>query len=462
MPPFHLTVLGPPELRGPNGDPIRLRTRKHLALLVYLTVEQPIHHRRDRLASLFWPKVGIEEARHSLATGLSLLRSKLGTDAFEAGRDTVRLLPGRVSTNLHSIEGGDAANSWSQRIGTFMENFELGALPDFCLWCDLQRAKAIPRLQSLLEARIDASRCRGDLQGMEELADQLHRIDHLNEAAAMATCEARAMAGDRLGALRLFENWQKALADELGARPTRDFERLAACLRRDGLPASRPARSLPDSNRSLVTHPFVGRSDEISACYRVWGHALASRSSHLLIHGDTGIGKSALADRVSSAIALEGGQCVSVHCYSAERHLTYGTVAALIGALVSLPGARATSPEQLTVLACVAPEAARMLLVATEGLTRHSLLPPLHIADALIALIMSVASEHPLVVVIDDVHLSDPPSLSMLHLLMRRLADTPVMFLMTLCDSSAAGRAALQAWASSAGATAATPEHGRR
>jgi hypothetical protein len=39
MPPhFYLKCLGSPELRSPAGDPVKFRTRKPLALLLYLAV----------------------------------------------------------------------------------------------------------------------------------------------------------------------------------------------------------------------------------------------------------------------------------------------------------------------------------------------------------------------------------------------------------------------------------------
>ena len=76
MLPFQLISLGPPELRGPDGDPVRFRTRKHFALLIYLAIEPPIPHRRDRLATIFWPDAHLEEARHSLATALSMIRGR--------------------------------------------------------------------------------------------------------------------------------------------------------------------------------------------------------------------------------------------------------------------------------------------------------------------------------------------------------------------------------------------------
>ncbi|HZM26758.1 MAG TPA: hypothetical protein VFB89_05345, partial [Gemmatimonadales bacterium] len=70
-----LRTLGVPALFAPNGDPIRFRVKKHVALLVYLAVEQRTQ-RRDRLAELLWPRVSATEARHSLATALSVLRPR--------------------------------------------------------------------------------------------------------------------------------------------------------------------------------------------------------------------------------------------------------------------------------------------------------------------------------------------------------------------------------------------------
>ncbi|MCA9723624.1 MAG: trifolitoxin synthesis, TfuA, partial [Gemmatimonadetes bacterium] len=76
MLPWRLFCLGHPVVVGPDGEPVRLRTRKHLALLIYLAIEPPVSHRRDRLAALLWPRATTEEGRHSLATALSMLRGR--------------------------------------------------------------------------------------------------------------------------------------------------------------------------------------------------------------------------------------------------------------------------------------------------------------------------------------------------------------------------------------------------
>ena len=49
-----LRCLGEPVLSGPDGEPVRFKVRKHLALLVFLAVEDKARHHRDRLAELGW------------------------------------------------------------------------------------------------------------------------------------------------------------------------------------------------------------------------------------------------------------------------------------------------------------------------------------------------------------------------------------------------------------------------
>src|SRR3954454_2501003 len=102
----YLRCLGQPALFAATGEPIRFRTRKHLALLVYIAVEGRAH-RRDRLAELLWPRVSVADARPSLAPALPTLRPRLGLEGLETSRDHVRLMPGRVSLDLDRLQAGD-------------------------------------------------------------------------------------------------------------------------------------------------------------------------------------------------------------------------------------------------------------------------------------------------------------------------------------------------------------------
>src|SRR5262249_39400841 len=72
-----LTLLGPP-CATREGHALVFRSRKHLALLVYLAVEQRHSHSRDTLLGLLWPEAAEEAARNNLRVALADLRRMLG------------------------------------------------------------------------------------------------------------------------------------------------------------------------------------------------------------------------------------------------------------------------------------------------------------------------------------------------------------------------------------------------
>ena len=83
---LRLSVFGPPELVRDDGSAVRFRTRKHLAVLLYLHFEgraRPVP--RERLLDLFWPDVPPAKGRHSLSQALLAMRSHLGMGAVTGG-----------------------------------------------------------------------------------------------------------------------------------------------------------------------------------------------------------------------------------------------------------------------------------------------------------------------------------------------------------------------------------------
>src|SRR5829696_3991477 len=82
---LELMLLGPPDVRL-DGQVLTLRTKKALALLVFLAVERGPHP-REELAELLWPKSGRSKGRTALRSALADLRRELGeTEDFRAAR----------------------------------------------------------------------------------------------------------------------------------------------------------------------------------------------------------------------------------------------------------------------------------------------------------------------------------------------------------------------------------------
>ena len=73
---LRLACLGSPEVRH-DGHVLAFRTRKTLALLVYLVVERGMHS-RDKITSLFWLDSDEPQGRAMLRNTLLYLRQALG------------------------------------------------------------------------------------------------------------------------------------------------------------------------------------------------------------------------------------------------------------------------------------------------------------------------------------------------------------------------------------------------
>ena len=264
-----LRVLGPPALHGPDGEAISFRTRKHFALLIYLALE-PTTHRRDKLGALLWPKANASEARHSLATGLSVLRAKLGKERLETARETVRLIPGSIEIDLDRLARGEIhATDTVPALAVAPLLYDL-VVPDaepWDHWRDGMVAKWQPAIRDALLARIDRSRRQGNTRAMETLADALLLLDDLSEDGVRAKMESRAFAGDRLTALQIYENWRVRLADELGAQPSDLVAGVALRLRRRGWERSSGEHIPSVRTDQWKDRHFVGRAEEYEALY---------------------------------------------------------------------------------------------------------------------------------------------------------------------------------------------------
>src|SRR5512143_2151690 len=435
MPPrYFLRCLGSPELRSPGGDPIRFRTRKHLALLAFLAVEPRQHHRRERLADLLWPDASPAEGRHSLATALSVIRGKLGPRTFESTRETVRFVAPDLEVDLDRLARGNVLGddlTPPLEMGGFLDDFEVSRAPEFVLWRELRRAHWFPAIRRAFIVLMDRCRRTGDFARIEPLADRLLGLDELSEDAIRAKMEGRAFSGDRMSAIRIFQQWRRKLEEELGATPSPLVEGMALRLRQRGFepPGTSHIPTVPtDQWRDRA---FVGRGSQYRVAYEHWEHTRDSQGRHLLLLGDSGVGKTTLAERLVTATGLEGAVSSRVQCYEVEREIPYAAIGTLVRGMLDRPGASGTPPEWLAELARTVPAVAQRVSHLPPARESEGEAAPLRLTEAVHQLATSIAEEHPLIPVVDDVHLSDDASVAVLHLLMRRTQEQRIMIVLT-------------------------------
>jgi len=120
-----------------------------------------------------------------------------------------------------------------------------------------------------------------------------------------------------------------------------------------------------------------------------------------------------------------------VQSYDLERNIPFATLAGLILGLLDRPGASATPPEALAELARTAPEVRRRFPTLPLPADTERETARIRLTESFHQLLQAISEEHPVILVIDDLHLADEPSLAVLHLVLRRATHDTVLALFT-------------------------------
>ncbi|NOT06916.1 MAG: AAA family ATPase [Gemmatimonadales bacterium] len=431
---FFLKTMGRPELFEPSGRAIHIKVRKHLALLVYLAVDSRWHHSRESLVELLWPEATPTKGRHSLSVALSVLRGALGPRAIEANVSTVRLVPGAIITDMERLEEGDVLGDETHtpiEVDGFAVDLEIADAPGFSHWRERQHAQSLRLIKAGLLSLADHARRSGDISRVFAIADRLLSVDPLAEDGIRAKMEALAMQGDRISALRTYEQWRHELALAVQAAPSELLEGIAARLRTRSATPAMVREPVPARTEQWGERPFVGRTAEYRELFEAWESTTQLNTRHVLITGESGIGKSTLAMRFGTAASLEGAVVARVQCFEMEQRIPFGMIGALIADLLDKPGALGTAPESLAELARVLPKVRERFPHLPKPRHTEGEAARLHFAEGAFALFDAVMEEQPLILIVDDYPRSDEASLSVLHMLLRRAGLERLMVVMS-------------------------------
>lgn len=222
---FRLATIG-----GTPADDavIVIRGRRTRSLLAYLLLAPDQTASRERLAGLLWSDRSDAQARSSLRQCLLELRTAgqgLGIEAFEAGRDMVRLVPGVFACDVFDIEQAlvnDDASALAARIvqiGNAQLLPDLGVPGLFGEWLDQTRAALDGRLAQAVRTRLERLVAAQDWPDAVALADAWLRREPLDENVVAAALHAELALGAEAAAQRRFRAFKAVLEKELGVAP---------------------------------------------------------------------------------------------------------------------------------------------------------------------------------------------------------------------------------------------------
>ena len=188
---------------------------------------------------------------------------------------------------------------------------------------------------------------------------------------------------------------------------------------------------------SAVPGPLSGRAHERAALVEVMHSALGGRPQALLLHGEAGVGKTALARSVVEELRIDGVQVLWGQGlrFGAVEAMYYPLVLALEGWLPDLDRVeKAALVEAIPSAALILPSLGAPPVDGQAGL--------LTVVDGLVSRAVARA---PTVLVVDDVHWADPATWDALSYLVAGFARQPMALLTTHRDE-VVGDADFQRW----------------
>ena len=303
---------------------------------------------------------------------------------------------------------------------------EFGGLP----WADLEASRLDELRLTATEMRAAAALRLGRAAQMVADLNQLTAEHPLREEAWRLLALALYQSGRQGDALAALRRARARLAEELGVDPGPALRELEdGILAQDAhlsAPAPRPPRAhaaaVPaqaGSDRTpAAAAPFVGRDAELAQALDAAADASAGRLRVVLVTGDPGAGKTALADRVSQHLAAQGWAVTAGRCPEHE-----GAPAAWAWAQALRQLAATAAPAE--------PKALAALLTGTPEQDGDAAAARFRLHRAVAGYLEEVSRTAPLLMMLDDLHRADGETLAILADVTADLATGRILVLAT-------------------------------
>jgi DNA-binding SARP family transcriptional activator len=235
-PPFELCVLGSVDLNGDATASNLLSQPKRLAVLAYLVLARPHgFHRRDVLAGLFWPEQSDFHARAALRKAVHGIRQSLGDDVLlSRGDEEVAVDRDRLWCDANAfdaaIDDGQFARALELFRGELLEGFYPDA-PGFERWLAAERPRYHEAAGHAAWALAERYEKGSDITSASRWARKAAKLAGADERRIRRVLALLDRAGDRAGAMRVYEDFADYVRTELDIEPSAETQALMQAMR---------------------------------------------------------------------------------------------------------------------------------------------------------------------------------------------------------------------------------------
>ena len=460
-------ILGPLEVID-GGQRLRLGGVKQRAVLAILLLNPNRMVSVDRLVDELWDGRPPGSAISTLQTYISHLRDlleprrsrgaaaqvlvtqnpgyllRVGPDDLDAVRFERLIRQGQ-----QALEAGKAPTA-AAHLQLALELWRGPALADFA--DQPFAATEIDRLDELrlvaVEGRVEAELAMGRHAQLVGDLEALVAEHPFREGFRAQLMLALYRSGRQADALGVFRTTRELLASELGIDPDDRLRRLEQAILQhapelDWQPERVGARSAEPaaSDRRVDLPPFnflVGREREMAELRGALAEVRAGHGRLVLVGGEPGIGKTRLARELSEEAQADGWQVLWGRVWEEDGAPSFWPWVQIARAWMS----ECPVEDLVSGLAADAAVIGQLVTELAErlpGLPAPSRLEPalarFRLFDGITSWLRRAAAEQPIVLVLDDLHRADTPSLLLLRFLARELGGIRMLVLGTYRDT---------------------------
>ena len=487
-------ILGPLEVRR-GGQALSLGGARQRALLAILLTHANRVVAVDRLVELLWGDEPPESADHALHVYVSQLRRVLEPNGppyqvllsrppgylLQVGRDA---LDAAQFESLLEKAGRSPPDQAAAQLRQALSLWRGPPLADFG-----RQAFALGEAMRLSELRLQAmeDRIQADmaLGRHAELVGELHGLvaEHpLRERFRGQLMLVLYRSGRQAEASNVYHQTRELFVEELGIEPGPLLQQLlkqiltqdpalnvsggtqltARPLRTGGVPTSGETASTPvaasqpearpqgqgteSGEIGRPGQPFVGRTSVLATLIAAVEHARLGSGGLALVAGEAGIGKTRLATELASAASRLGAEVLWANCWDGEGTPPFWPWIELVRHCAG----RREPPVLCQQLGRDGVEIARLVPELGQFCPKLAGVPladpggsRFNLFDSLVGFLRRASNSQPLVLVIDDLHWADEPSLRLLKFAAIELRDSRVLIVGTYRDTEVAAKGAL-------------------